>query len=400
MSGRLLGRRYAIQSRLGEGGMGVVYRARDTMLARTVAVKIFRPGASEIARTTTETRLLAGLNHPALVTLFDAHVDGSEPRYLVMEFVDGETLHSRLERGPLSARSAVRLARSLAEALHVVHEAGIVHRDIKPANVLLRPSNVPGEEFHAKLADFGIAYLVDSTRLTAPGTVVGSAAYLSPEQVTGSTPGPATDIYSLGLILLEALTGRRVFAQISAPEAALARLAQDPVVPSSVGAGWGELLTSMTAREPERRPTALEVLVRVKGLDPPAFAVEAEATVADAASPLVRAADPADESHTRLLPADQPVKPQSSDGPTSITAIETDVAPPSAPTVEAAPSPQRRRVLTWPLAIALAVLLAVAVIVGVAGILPPGVPVPQPSLPATEEPLRGHLQQLLDSVSP
>ena len=183
-----------------------------------------------------------------------------------MEHVDGPTLRARLDVGPLSPRAAIRLADDLADALHAVHAAGIVHRDVKPANVLLRRSEVPGEEFRAKLADFGIAHLVDTTRLTTPGTIIGSAGYLSPEQVTGSAPVPASDVYALGLVLLESLTGERAFAQDGIREAVVARLTTDPDIPASVGEGWMSLLRAMTAREPADRPTALEVVIRVRDM--------------------------------------------------------------------------------------------------------------------------------------
>jgi serine/threonine protein kinase len=265
----LLGGRYRLESRIGSGGMGVVYRATDEVLGRTVAIKLFRePAAADLSRKTSETRLLAGLNHPSLVTLYDARIDSDDDAYLVMEYVDGPTLRDRLKDGPVAPVDAARMARDLGEALHVVHNAGVVHRDIKPANVLLRSSLTPGEEFTATLADFGIAHLVGSSRLTTPGTLLGTAAYLSPEQVRGSEPAPASDIYALGLVLLESLTGQRVFAQPAVHEAALARLTLDPEVPGSLGYGWKSLLTAMTAREPEDRPTALEVAAASRNLNP------------------------------------------------------------------------------------------------------------------------------------
>ena len=259
--GSLLGARYRLESRVGAGGMGVVYRATDEKLGRTVAIKLFRDSeAADLQRKTSETRLLASLNHPSLVTLYDALIDGDGEAYLVMEFVDGPTLRSRISDGPVAPVDAARMARELGEALHVVHQAGIVHRDIKPANVLLRRSPVVGEEFTATLADFGIAHLVGSSRLTTPGTLLGTAAYLSPEQVRGSEPAPSSDIYALGLVLLESLTGERVFGQPVVHEAALARLTNDPEVPGELGYGWKSLLTAMTARDPGQRPTAIEVV--------------------------------------------------------------------------------------------------------------------------------------------
>ncbi|TQJ31334.1 serine/threonine protein kinase [Microbacterium sp. SLBN-146] len=377
MQGTVVGDRYHLDSVLGEGGMGVVYLAKDTVLDRSVALKIFRDGMEDKARTASESQLLASLNHPALVTLFDAHVAEHAPRYLVMEYVDGPTLQSVLTAGPLPARTVARIARDLAEALHVVHRAGIVHRDVKPSNVLLRPSSVPGEQFHAKLADFGIAYLLDSTRLTVPGTVIGTAAYLSPEQVTGASPGPASDIYSLGLVLIETLTGRRAFAQESGTEAALARLAGDPVVPASLGTEWGAVLTDMTARDPAHRPSALDVVVRV-----------AEFGIRPAAAPLDdTVADPV------------PVLPDTRDADPSTLVLSDVIGSPSESESELRAGNRRRAVTRW--TVALVALVGVgAVLFGVAALLPGEEPALPPALPAVDEPLGSHLEQLMDSVSP
>ena len=391
LAGRLLGDRYELRTRLGEGGMGVVYRAQDMMLGREVAVKVFRDGATEIARTASETQLLAGLNHPALVTLFDAHIGVEEPRYLVMEYVDGPTLEERLVHGPLSERTTARVARDLGEALHVVHQAGIVHRDVKPANVLLRAPGVPGEEFHAKLADFGIAYLVDTTRLTTPGTIIGSAAYLSPEQVTGAAPVPASDIYSLGLVLLEALTGRRAFAQEGAREAVLARLTQDPIVPSSVGHDWGTLLTAMTARDPARRPAAMDVTVRA----PSVSSIASAGSGASIGSATVGHADAA--TGTEQQDAVRPATTRTAVlGAEPKTESQTELDSP----LERQSARRRTGLSRWLVATVLAAVVA-AIIVGAVSVWGGGEESgPPPALPALEEPLASHLQQLLDSVSP
>ncbi|WP_445997024.1 serine/threonine-protein kinase [Okibacterium fritillariae] len=256
--------RYRVDTLIGRGGMAAVYRAQDLSLGRTVALKLFAAaGESEKdeGRKTSEIRLLASLKHHALVTLYDAS-DGSaldgEPAFMAMELVEGPTLSQLLDAGPLDRREVARMGADLAEALHVVHAAGIVHRDLKPSNVLLEDSTSPDRRFRVKLADFGIAYMVDSTRLTMPGTLVGTAAYLSPEQAKGEPPTPASDVYSLGLVLLESLTGERAFPG-SMIEAATARLLRDPVVPESVGADWAGLLVAMTNRDPEQRPDALSV---------------------------------------------------------------------------------------------------------------------------------------------
>lgn len=404
LTGRLLGNRYELRALLGEGGMGVVYHAQDTMLRRDVAVKVFRDGATEIARTASETQLLAGLNHPALVTLYDAHVGAEEPRYLVMEYIEGPTLEERLYRGPLSERTTSRLARDLAEALHVVHQAGIVHRDVKPANVLLRAAGVPGEEFHAKLADFGIAYLIDTTRLTTPGTIIGSAAYLSPEQVTGADPLPASDIYSLGLVLLEALTGQRAFAQDGVREAVLARLTQDPVIPSSVGHDWGTLLTAMTARDPAHRPTAMDITVGVPRPNSlPSIASAASATVA---LPDVAAGDEQQNTieltttRTAVLQPDSKIEPEPEPELEPDSKIERQPELEPDPQLEMGRTRRRPRRLRWLSPTVLAAVIAI-IIVGAVSFWGGGEkPGPPPELPALEEPLASHLQQLLDSVSP
>jgi serine/threonine protein kinase len=258
--------RYVLGDIVGTGGMSTVYRAHDEVLGRTVAVKILGSQSSDPAlmrREKIEVALLASLNHPALVTLYDADVtpwEGGERSFLVMEFVDGPTLDARIRTGPVSHADLTRMLIDLADALHVVHRAGVVHRDIKPGNILLAPSHRPNREFSAKLADFGIASLVDSTRITATGTVVGTAAYLSPEQARGQRVGPATDIYSLGLVLLEAATGTREFPG-SLLESLTARMNRDPVIPGSLGYDWKSTLTAMTARDPAVRPTAEQLLI-------------------------------------------------------------------------------------------------------------------------------------------
>jgi serine/threonine protein kinase len=275
LAGHLLGGRYRLESLLGRGGMANVYRATDEVLHRRVAVKLFGDASDDAhsARAATEVRLLAALNHPALVTLYDARVTADEDAFLVMELVEGPTLRDRIAGGAVARVDIATMAADLAEALHAVHEAGMVHRDVKPSNVLLAPSVAPTREFRAKLADFGIAHLVDSARLTTPGTIMGTAAYLSPEQTRGVTPAPPGDVYSLGLVLLETFTRERAFPGGLA-ESLVARVQRDPVVPGDVGYAWKSLLTAMTSRTPDARPTALDVaaaareILRAEGTGP------------------------------------------------------------------------------------------------------------------------------------
>ncbi len=186
-----------------------------------------------------------------------------------MEYIDGPTLRDLIARGPVDAAEVAAMTAELAEALHAAHDAGIVHRDIKPSNVILAPSPLPGRQFRPKLADFGIAYLLDSTRLTTPGMLVGTAAYLAPEQVRGQQPAPPADIYALGLVALEAITGQRAYPNAAGHEAIAMRLTVAPTVPDSLDPGWKRLLTAMTATDPALRPTSLEVAVAASALIAP-----------------------------------------------------------------------------------------------------------------------------------
>ncbi|HCJ49741.1 MAG TPA: serine/threonine protein kinase [Microbacterium sp.] len=265
----LLDGRYRLGTLVGEGGMARVYRADDVSLGRTVAVKLIRPGLEGLAvpeRARSEMTVLASLNHPSLVTLFDARLVPGQPEYLVMEFVDGPTLGRRIAAGPLSEDDVAAVAAELAEALHVVHAAGVVHRDLKPSNVLFAPASLPGARPRAKLADFGIAVLLDAARVTSPGTIIGTAAYLAPEQVRGADPAPPADVYALGLVLLESLTGTRAYPHADGVGAALARLNEPPTLPDTLSSPWRDLLARMLDDDPGRRPTAAEVAVAASAL--------------------------------------------------------------------------------------------------------------------------------------
>lgn len=268
-AGDILGGRYVLIERIGAGGMGRVFRARDEVLRREVAVKIFfadRTDDAEPLRRMSEARALAALDHPSLVTLYDAHLDAVDHVYLVMELITGPSLQRRIEEAPVSGTDVAGILSDLAGALAVVHDAGIVHRDVKPSNVLLRPVRGSERGFEAVLADFGVAHLVDATRLTTPGTVIGTAAYLAPEQVRGEPPRPASDVYALGLLAIEALTRLHPFGGGSLQETLLARLARQPEVPTTLGYAWRSLLVAMTANDPDARPTATEVAARAGAL--------------------------------------------------------------------------------------------------------------------------------------
>jgi serine/threonine protein kinase len=270
--GSVLLSRYRIMDVVGRGGLATVYRAEDESLHRTVALKVIHGSlgdADDARRHEDEIRLLAGLNHPGLVTLFDvATLDvgsaDNEQVMLVMQFVDGADLATRLKQGPLGSEFAAELGAEVADALAYVHGRGVMHRDVKPANILLPSSGTQV----AMLADFGIARIVDESSMTSAGLIVGTANYLSPEQAAGEPLGPPTDIYSLGLVLLECLTGSRAFPG-SAVESVAARLAADPTIPAAIDAEWRGILQSMLARDPGTRPAAASVAAELRGLGRP-----------------------------------------------------------------------------------------------------------------------------------
>jgi serine/threonine protein kinase len=407
--GTILGARYRLDAVIGEGGMARVFRAEDVALTRTVAIKVMRaPTDGSPVRVQSETTLLASLSHPSLVTLFDAHISEHEPSYLVMEYVDGPTLAARLAAGPLPPPEVAALAVDLAEALHVVHEMGVVHRDIKPSNVLLWNSPLPDRTFRAKLTDFGIARLLDSTRVTLPGTVIGTAAYLAPEQVRGEQPSSAADIYSLGLMLLEALTGKRAFGQAMSHESLIARLTVAPTIPHSVPDGWRALLTAMTASNPPRRPTALQVALAATILRRQDATADDVLTVLE--HPAVAAPAFARADSTVAALTGPPTETAGATSAGSVSESGTD----SGPYSEA--EPDRTKVLTAPVDIeharpamrpkGIAVIVAVIALL-VAGATAVGILVATtkpdtavPTLPAVEEPLGTHLDDLLESVTP
>ena len=356
--------RYRLLALLGRGGTAEVWRAEDESLDREVALKLVTvPTDDSAARAGEEARLLARLSHPGLVPVYDAGTDDRDRPWVVMELVEGETLADSLRRGPVPSERAATIGRSLAEALAYVHAQGLLHRDVKPANVLV------GNDGRVRLTDFGIARLVDAARVTSTGMMVGTASYLAPEQVAGEQVGPAADVYALGLLLLECLTGQREYAG-STVEVALARLHRQPVVPDHLPAGWPGLLRAMTARDPADRPSPTQVAA-----DLSAVARGGEATTVLAAAPHV--------DRTTVLPATRvaPQEPRRRE-----------------PVVRTAPPPPPRRSRAPVVVVLLLLVAAIAAGAYVASTREP-VLSPLPAIsPEVPEELRGDLERLRDAA--
>jgi serine/threonine-protein kinase len=200
---------YEIQEQLGSGGMGVVYRARDLALERTVALKFLAPALSADARATRrfrkEARAAGALDHVNVCTIYEVGETEKGQLFIAMAFVEGESLRRSIQRGPLAVQEAVAIARQIASALQCAHQHGIVHRDVKPANVMVGVDRV------VKLVDFGVAKLEGST-LTGAGPTPGTMVYMSPEQVRGEYVDHRTDLWALGVVLYEMLAGKRPFS--------------------------------------------------------------------------------------------------------------------------------------------------------------------------------------------
>jgi serine/threonine protein kinase len=260
-TGELLDGRYRLGTLLGRGGMSDVFRAVDEVNSTDVAIKIVRSPDREYAqRLAQEAQALRRFSHPGLVQLFETGVNG-DMAYLVMEFVDGPSLDQVLRQGPLSTAETASIGSSLADALAYAHDQGVVHRDVKPANILI------GADGLARLTDFGIARLVDTSTLTLTGTMLGTATYMAPEQLENHAVGPSADVWSLGIVLLECLTGERVFA--GTPNEVLAlRLAGPVKLPDGLPVPWRLLLTGMLASVPDDRLSALDVSTMIAA---PAF---------------------------------------------------------------------------------------------------------------------------------
>lgn len=255
MIGELLERRYRVDATIARGGMSTVYRGLDTRLDRPVAIKVMDPQFAAdpafVSRFEFEARSVARLKHPALVAVYDQGHDGDRA-FLVMELVEGGTLRELLrERGPMPPHAVAAVAGPVIDALAVAHRAGLVHRDVKPENILIADS---GE---VKIADFGLVRAAAAANTTSNSVILGTAAYLSPEQVTTGISDTRSDVYSTGILLFELLTGRTPFIADTSLSVAYQRINQDVPRPSSFIAGvpaeFDELVAEATHREPDHR---------------------------------------------------------------------------------------------------------------------------------------------------
>jgi len=268
--------RWRLDHLIGQGGMSDVYRAVDEQSGEAVAVKLVRSADPGLARRLAqEAKALEGFDHPGLVRLLASGVH-AQRAYLVMELVEGPTLAARLRRGPLGPARTAGLGSVLADALAYVHERGIVHRDLKPANVLLGPGP------RVRLADFGIARLLDASSFTVTGSTLGTAAYMAPEQIEEHSVGTEADVWSLGLVLLESLTGKRTFSGTPS-EVVTRRLAGPVTLPGDLPAPWRLLLEAMLDHDVGRRPGAGEVAGM---LSAPAFSAAWRPTTGAPTEPL------------------------------------------------------------------------------------------------------------------
>jgi serine/threonine-protein kinase len=265
VEGLLVGGRYELLGFIAAGGMGDVWRARDTVLSRTVALKIMRPDTVAepvfAERFREEAQFTAGLSHHNIATTFDYGLH-ENIAFLVMEYVDGESLSSMVRREGALAPDEVRsIIGQMALALGAAHDAGVIHRDVKPANVLVTPEGT------VKLTDFGIARAVGSVGLTRTGETLGTPFYLSPEQALGKSATKASDVYALGVVAHELLTGRRPFDRDTPVATAIAHVTDPmPALPEDIPAELTDIISRCLDKEPKNRPAHVHEVATAMGL--------------------------------------------------------------------------------------------------------------------------------------
>jgi eukaryotic-like serine/threonine-protein kinase len=302
--------RYVVEEPLGRGGMAQVYRATDTVLGRSVAVKVladhYARDEPTVARFRREAQAAARLNHPGIVAVFDTGSD-DDVHYIVMELVEGRTLADVLaEPGRLQPEEAARIAADVADALAFAHAAGFVHRDVKPGNVMLTAAGA------VKVMDFGIARAMSGDTFTQTQSVFGTASYLSPEQARGERVDQRSDVYSLGVVLYEMLAGRRPFEGDSAVSIAYKHVSEEPAplgeVAPEVPPALGAIAERAMAKSPDRRYATAQAMaadLRRAAAGSPGALLEAESTerVDPTATAVLPAAVPVSPGPAELLPA-------------------------------------------------------------------------------------------------
>jgi eukaryotic-like serine/threonine-protein kinase len=263
-----LSSRYETEEKLGTGGMSNVYKATDLILERTVAVKILAEHLSDderfVARFRREALAVAKLIHPNIVQVYDTGVDEGR-HYIVMEYVEGRSGAQILQRhGPVEPEIAAEIGAQACAGLDYAHRRGIIHRDVKPGNLMIVGGPVGGGEMTVKLTDFGIARAIEQTRITQVGSVVGTAAYLAPEQVRGEEATPATDVYALGVVLYQFLTGRLPYEGSSLAELAVRQQNERPLPPDTYNSEVPQTLGAAVLRalegDPNRRYASADEL--------------------------------------------------------------------------------------------------------------------------------------------
>jgi serine/threonine-protein kinase len=296
--GELIADRYRIEDRLGSGGMSSVFRATDTILERTVAVKILAEHLSDddrfVARFRREALAVAKLVHPNIVQVYDTGNDGGQ-YYIVMEYVRGRSGAQLLQsEGKLDPDTTVEIGIQSCAGLDYAHRHGIIHRDIKPGNLMIIGGPAGGGEMTVKIADFGIARASEQTRITQVGSVVGTAAYLAPEQARGDEATPSSDVYSLGVVLYQFLTGRLPYEGASLAELAVRQQSEQPLHPSNYS---------------EAVPEAVGDAVLVALESDPSRRFAAAGELADALRRGLAGQSPAGTAATRILGEDTPTDP-------------------------------------------------------------------------------------------
>jgi serine/threonine protein kinase len=313
---RLIADRYALEVPIGQGGMGIVWRARDTLLGREVAIKEVQlpatvPGTDREAlraRVLREARAAARLNHSGAVTLYDV-INEQGHAFIVMELIHAPTLAQVVAKeGPLGPRPAARVGLQVASTLAAAHQAGIVHRDVKPGNVMLASDGT------ARLTDFGIARVQGDPKLTSTGLVVGSPAYMAPEQASGEAAGPSADLWGLGVTLYFAVEGRSPFERGSSIATLTAVVNDDSPPPRRAGA-LGPVIAALLSKSPAHRPTAAELCERLERV----IAAESEPTAVRPLGVPPPASRPGPSGPGRPSPGrsrpDQPARPDQPEQP-------------------------------------------------------------------------------------